>query len=153
MVPRRSGLWWAKVETAAVVGNRSPAPGEPGPSLGPRWARGLGSSAGLTGKFSLLPTAAPAGEEHPWVSISSTLKGTHSLHHCDLEGLFDSHPSGQHFHRNQGVKVMSTGSDSRHSSTFDPPCDLRQVTYPLWASVSPSCRLRITLTPFPCWQD
>lgn len=122
---------------------------QPGTTLG----TGLGSSAGLTGKFSLLPTAAPAGEEHPWASISSTLKGTHSLHHCDLEGLFGSHPSGQHFHRNQGVKVMSAGSDSRHSSTFYPPRDLRQVTYPLWASVSPSCRLSITLTPFPCWQD
>lgn len=102
----------------------------------------------------ITPHCSPSrGRTSLGLNFFNFIKGTHSLHHCDLEGLFGSHPSGQRFHRNQGVKVMSTGSDRRHSSTFYPPRDLRQVTYPLWASVSPSCRLSITLTPFPCWQD
>lgn len=50
------------MEMAADLGHRSPVPGGPTPA----WdmlGTGLGSSAGLTGRISLLPTTAIAGED------------------------------------------------------------------------------------------
>ena len=65
MVPRRSGLWWAKVETAAVVGNRSPAPGEPGPSLEPHWARGSAALLASLGSSHYSPLQPQQGKNIP----------------------------------------------------------------------------------------
>ena len=147
MLPGRSGLWRVKVEAPVVLENRVVRPGawpSPGTTLGP----GARQLCRPHWKVLTLPTAAPAREEHSWVGFSTFKRDPFTPSHCDLEGLCGSSPFSLSFQRNQGVKVMSTGSEARHLLTFYLLCDPRQVTSPLWASASPFYRLGITLTPF-----
>lgn len=103
-----AGLWWAK---------------------GPCWALGLGSSSDLTGDLSLFPTAALAGAELPWVSISSPLKmDLVTPSHCDLGAplarttwVFSEEPGNQGDEHRQALQPDTC-------SAFYPLCDLTQVT-------------------------
>lgn len=70
MLPRRSGLWWAKVETAAVMGAHDPGALHPG-DLVPAWDHaGRGTQQFCWPRWEVLATA-PAGEGCPWVLLSS----------------------------------------------------------------------------------
>lgn len=56
---------WAKMETAAALGNRSPRPGRPQP--GTTLGLGVGQLCRPYWEAPTLPTAAPAVAELPWV--------------------------------------------------------------------------------------